>query len=311
MQATRAASGAPRLILGGVAFAVAVGASAQEVPPPEQVFAYAAEVSAILIPVTVRDEKGRLVATLEKKDFRLHVDGIEFPIRSFWREAGLPLSMALVVDTSGSMGGRRLSRAREAIGEMLRQRGSEDEVCLITFGAGEVKRRMKFGTDPALLPRVLESLRGFGTTALYDVLVASPQAMEGAKHVRRVVIFFTDGVDTASEMSPDDALRVLEGLGDPLYVFGIEPPPASEGPADSYEALLKRFAESSGGRFVRVDNVAKLPEFARNLKRELTMRYILGIEPSGIGTEKWRKLEVRTRDGYEVQTRQGYKGTLP
>ena len=311
MRIRRTLSGAPRSILGGVALAAALGAWAQEPPPPEQVFAYTAEVSAILIPVTIKDQKGRLVATLEKKDFRLYVDGIEFPIRSFWREGGLPLSTALVVDTSGSMGGRRLSRAREAIGEMLRQRGSEDEVCLVTFGAGEVKRRMKFGTDPGLLPRVLESLRGFGTTALYDVLVASPQVMEGAKHIRRVVIFFTDGVDTASQMSSDDALRVLEGLDDPLYVFGIEPPPASEGPANSYEDLLKRFAESSGGRYVRVDNLAKMPEFARELKRELTMRYILGVEPSGVGTEKWRKVEVRARDGYQVQTRQGYKGTLP
>ncbi len=135
--------------------------------------------------------------------------------------------------------------------------------------------------------------------------------MEGAKHIRRVVLFFTDGVDTASQMSADDALRVLESLNDPLYVFGIEPPPASEGPANSYEDLLKRFAESSGGRYVRVDNVSRLPEFSRDLKRELTMRYIIGLEASGIGTVKWRKLEVRARDGYQVQTRHGYRGTLP
>ncbi|MBI5280337.1 MAG: VWA domain-containing protein [Candidatus Solibacter usitatus] len=311
MPSTPWISGAPLALLGGAVLAVGLHARAQEVPAGEQAFRDTAEVSAVLVPVTVTDRKGRLVPGLDKNKFHLLVDGIEFPIRSFWRESGLPLSVAIVVDTSGSMGGRRLSRSREAIAELLRQRGGDDEVCLITFGAGEVKRRMRFGTDPALLPRVLESLRGFGTTALYDVLVASPQVMDGAKNIRRVVLFFTDGVDTASGMSSEDALRVLEALNDPIYVFGIEPPPASEGPADTYEELLKRFAASSGGRYLRVDNAAKLPEFSRALRRELTMRYIIGLEASGVGSAKWRKVEVRVDGDFQVQARHGYRGTLP
>lgn len=302
---------APRALLGGALLAASVQAAGQDVPPPEQAFRDTAEVSAILVPVTVTDHKGRLVSTLEKEKFHLRVDGISFPIRSFWREGGLSLSVALVVDSSGSMGGRRLSRAREAIAELLRQRKPDDEVCLITFGAGEVKRRVKFGADPAVLPRVLESVRGFGTTALYDVLAASPQVMDGAKNIRRVILLYTDGVDTGSQMSADEALRVIEGLNDPMYVFGIEPPPATEGPANSYEDLLQRVAATSGGRYLRVDNVAKLPEFTRDLRRELTMRYILGFEPSGIGTAKWRTIEVRVDGDYGVQTRHGYRGTLP
>jgi len=280
-------------------------------PQADQSFRDTAEVSSILVPVTVQDRKGRQIATLEKDRFHLLVDGIEFPIRSFWREGGLPLSVALVVDTSGSMGGRRLSRAREAIAELLRQRGPDDEVCLITFGAGEVKRRMKFGIDPAQLPRMLESLKGFGTTALYDVLTAAPQIMEGARNIRRVILLFTDGVDTASELTAQDALTVLEELNDALYVFGIEPPPDSDNLANSYEELLRRFAVSSGGRYLRVDNAAKLSEFSRELRRELTMRYIIAIQPSGVGTARWRAIEVRVDGNFQTQTRRGYKGTLP
>ena len=207
--------------------------------------------SSILVPVTVRDGKGRLVSTLEQDRFHLFVDDIEFPIRSFWREGGLPISYTFVVDTSGSMNGRRLAKTREAIMEFVRQLRPDDEVCLITFGAGEVKRRLAFGTDPGLLGRILESLRGYGTTALYDMLTATPQAMEGAHNIRRVVLLFTDGVDTASEFTPADAVKVLEGLADPLYVLGIEPPPAEEGSPDSYEELLERFAAASGGRYMR------------------------------------------------------------
>ncbi len=284
---------------------------AAEQPPEKDVFRATAEVSSILVPVTVKDGKGRLVSTLERDRFHLYVDDIEFPIRSFWREGGLPISYSFIVDVSGSMNGRRLAKTREAILEFLKQLRADDEVCLITFGAGEVKRRLAFGTDPALLPRVLESLRGYGTTALYDVLTAAGQALEGAHNIRRVALLFTDGVDTASTMTPEDAVKILEGLADPLYVLGIEPPPAEEGPPESYEELLARFAAASGARYLRVDTAAKLPLFARGLRQELTMRYIITFDPSGIGTPKWRKLEVRVEGGYAVLARQGYRGTLP
>lgn len=302
--------GAPALLLGGVVLSGPGWASGQEGLPPGQAFTANVEVGAILVPVTVKDSKGRLIADLEKKKFRLYVDGMETPVRSFWREGGLPLSLTIVLDTSGSMGGRRLSKAREAIAEFLRQRGPKDEVCLITFGAQEVKRRLKFGTDPGLLPRVLDSLRGFGTTALYDVLTAAPQFMDGAGNVRRAVLLFTDGVDTASQFTPENAIRVLEGVNDPLYAFGIEPPPV-EGEGDTYGALLERFSTASGGRYLRVGNLSTLPQMARDLRRELTLRYIIALTPSGVGSEKWRRIEVRVDGNYTVLTRHGYRGTLP
>lgn len=285
--------------------------SAGEQPSSPRTFQATASVSSVLVPVTVRDSKGRLVPTLGQEKFRFFVDDIEFPIRSFWREGGLPISYAFILDTSGSMGRRRLGKASEAILEMARQLRSQDEVCLITFGAAEVKRRIAFGSDHARLGPLLDSLKGFGTTALFDVLTVTPQAMDGAKNVRRAIVLFTDGVDTASDMKPEDALKVLEGLADPLYVLGIEPPPAEEGPEDSYEQLLIRFANASGGRYLRVDSAARLPEFAAQLRRELSMRYIIDFQPSGVGAVKWRRIDVRVEGDFEVTARQGYSGTLP
>jgi Ca-activated chloride channel family protein len=275
------------------------------------VFEASASVSSVLVPVTVRDSRGRLVPTLDQKKFHLTVDGIEFPIKSFWREGGLPISYTFILDTSGSMGRRRLGQAREAILEMVKQLRKQDEVCLITFGAAEVKRRMAFPGDPAELGSLLDTLKGYGTTALYDVLTIAPQAMYGARNVRRAVVLFTDGVDTASDMKPDDAAKVLEGLSDPLYVLGIEPPPSEEGPEDSYEQLLERFATISGGRYLRVDSASRLPEFAAELRHELSMRYIIDFQPSGLGTSKWRQIGVRVDGRFVVTARQGYTGTLP
>jgi len=295
----------------GLLVVLAAPGVCEDPPEKKDAFSASAEVSSILVPVTVRDSKGRLVSTLEQTRFHLYVDDMEFAIKSFWREGGLPISYTFIVDTSGSMNGRRLAKSREAIMEFVRQLRPDDEVCLITFGAGEVKRRLAFGTDPGVVGRILESLRGYGTTALYDILTAAPQAMEGAHNLRRVVLLFTDGVDTASAVTPDDAMRILENLSDPLYALGIEPPPAEEGPPDSYEELLARFATASGGRYLRVDNAAKLPEFARSLRQELTMRYIITFEPSGIGMVKWRRIDVRVDGDFRVAARQGYRGTLP
>jgi Ca-activated chloride channel homolog len=274
-------------------------------------FKATSEVSSILVPVTVRDRHGRIVATLEKEKFHLLVDGISFPIRSFWREGGLPLSFTFLLDTSGSMGRRRLGKAQEAILELVKNLREHDEICLITFGAGEVKRRLVFGATVEQLRRALEGVKAYGTTALYDMLTITPEAMEGATNVRRAVFLFTDGVDTASEMTPQDAISVLSGLQDPLYVLGIEPPPGDEGPADSYEKLLTQFAAASGGRYLRVDTAAKLPLFAQELRKELTMRYILDFQPSGVGSSKWRKVEVKVDGKYLVSAREGYHGTLP
>jgi Ca-activated chloride channel family protein len=298
-------------VVGVAVLLAAASVSAQQPTPAAGAFVDRTEVSAVLIPVTVRDRKGRPVATLEQNRFHLFVDGIEFPIQSFWREGGLPLSLAFVLDTSGSMGTRRLGKAREVILAFASQLRQQDEVCLITFGGGEVKRRLPFGVDPSLLPRILEPLRGYGTTALYDVLTAAPEIMKGAHHIRRAILLFTDGVDTASKLSAADALRVMQDLSDPLYAFGIEPPPDLAGRRDTYDALLERFAAASGGRYVRVDDVSKLPALGQELRRELTMRYIIDVEPSGVGEAKPRSIQVRVDGNFQVQARRGYVGTLP
>lgn len=295
------------LCLWGLALACAGQVWAQEGQP----FREHAEVTTILVPVTVRDSKGRLVAHLEKDAFRFFVDGMEFPITSFWREGGLPIAYVFVVDTSGSMNGRRLNQVRAAIGEFLAGLKSGDQVSLITFGAGEVHRRLRLGADPAALPPLLDRLSGYGTTALYDVLSVAPRFFEGANALRRAALLFTDGVDTASQLTAEGALMVLEQLQDPLYVFGIEPPPGEAEGGVSYEQILARFAHATGGRYLRVDRLEAMRQMAGELRRELSQRYIIAFTPSGVGEVKWRKITVKVKGPYTVVTREGYRGTLP
>lgn len=303
--------GAGRRILVAAGLAVA-GMAFADAQPPSPSFRDQSEVPLVLVPVAVRDGRGRMVANLERERFRLYVDDMEFPIQSFWREGTLPVSYAFVLDVSGSMQGRRLSQAREVVLGFLRQLGPEDEVSLVTFGAGKVIRQLPFGADLSLVPELLDSLRGYGTTALYDVLGASPQVMEGARHLRRAIFLFTDGVDTASQLDPSEAVEVLQSLEDPLFVFGLEPPPVDDDEDEvSYETLLRQFAAASGGRYLAVPDAGRLPRLANDLRRELTMRYIIAFQPSGIGTARWRTIRVVVTGPFQVSNRQGYRGTLP
>lgn len=269
------------------------------------------EVDAVIAPVTVHTGSGRVVANVAPEKFHLYVAGAEVMIRQVEREQGLPLSLGFVVDTSGSMGGRKYQSCRELVMAFLEQRRQDDEVALWTFGDNRVLERFPFGMGWYLLPRILESIEPWSTTALYDMVQRTPEVMERATHPRRAVILLTDGVDNASAIGADEATAIAEGLDTPLYVLGVEPPPrppGEEGPP--FEDVLRVIADSSGGYYQRIPSTEDMPEVVRALLEELSSRFIVTFTTSGHGARKWRTLEVKV-DGYQATTRKGYVGTLP
>jgi len=269
------------------------------------------QVDAVVLPVSVLDEHGRAVTGLKADRFHLWIDGFEVPIRDLSAESDLPFSLAFILDTSGSMGGRKMKACRNLIRAFLDRRRQEDELALWTFSDDRVLERFPFGMSWYLLPRVLESLRPWSTTALYDVIRRVPDIVGEARHPRKAAILLTDGVDNASAMSAEDAREMAEKLRTPIYVLGVEPPTVPEnrdGP--SYEDILRLIAESSGGSYRRIPRLEQMPEITRQLTTELSSRYILSFETSGIGERRWRPLKIRV-DGYHAITRKGYVGTLP
>jgi Ca-activated chloride channel family protein len=162
-----------------------------------------------------------------------------------------------------------------------------------------------------LLPRVLETLKPWSTTALYDVVLRIPEMLEKAQHHRRAAILLTDGVDNASEITADEATEVAQRLDTPVYVLGVEPPTVADGTdGPSYEEVLTVIANASGGHYRRIPQAEQMPEVVDDMLHELSSRYILTFTTSGVGQRKWRSIEV-TVDGYEAVTRSGYMGTLP
>ncbi len=268
-------------------------------------------VEAVIVPVTVRTASGRLVDSVAADRFHLFVDGMEIPVTDLHRESDLPLSLGFILDTSGSMAGHKTAACQQLILAFLDARRGEDELALWTFGNGRVLERFPFGTGWYLLPRVLESVKPWGTTALYDMLGRVPEVMARARHPRRAVILFTDGVDNASRLTPADATELVKRLRTPIYVLGVEPPPRAAAPGGpTYEEILRLIADGSGGRYQRIPSTERMPEVVEEFLRELSSRFIISFTTSGVGRRKWRSIVVKV-DGYQATTRKGYMGTLP
>jgi Ca-activated chloride channel family protein len=268
------------------------------------------DVNAVVAPVTVRDSSGRIVTNVTRNRFHLYVDGMEVRIHDFALESDLPISLGFVLDTSGSMAGRKATACQSFISAFLGERRQDDELALWTFGDDRVVERFPFGMGWYLLPRVLETIRPWSTTALYDMIHRIPEVMERARHPRRAAILLTDGVDNASRMTAAEATAIAEGLDEPIYVLGVEPPPTSAAGSTSYEDVLKLIAVASGGRYQRIPEIGQMPTVARALLEELSSRFIITFATSGVGLEKYRTLEVKV-DGFRATTRKGYTGTLP
>lgn len=268
------------------------------------------DVDAVIVPVTVRDGKGRVVKGVAKDKFHLFVDGYAVPIRDLHLENDLPISLGFIFDTSGSMAGRKLAGSRDLVMAFLRERRPDDQLALWTFGNDQVLERFPFGMGWYLLPRMLETIKPWSTTALYDMVRRVPEVMEKADHHRRAAILLTDGVDNASQISAAEATEIAQSLETPIYVLGVEPPPEPGGQGPSYEDILTLIADGSGGLYRRIPRAEEMPEVARTLLEELSSRYILTFTTSGVGHRKWRPLEVRV-DGHQAVTRTGYVGTLP
>lgn len=269
------------------------------------------DVFAIVVPVTVRNRSGKIVTNVSPKKFHLKVDGLKVPIKDLDLESDLPISLGFILDTSGSMAGRKMKGSQELILAFLEHRRQEDQIALWTFGDDRVMERFPFGMGWYLLPRVLETVKPWSTTAIYDMVFRVPETLEKARHHRRAAILLTDGVDNASQISVDDTVAVVQKLETPIYVLGVEPPTlAKSGDGQSYEEILTMIADSSGGHYRRIPKAEEMPEVVEELLTELSSRYILTFVTSGIGQRKWRTIEVEV-EGYQVTTRSGYTGTLP
>lgn len=297
----------------GILSALAViTTTAQEIQTqPAQTFRSALDV--VTIQASVRDRRGRTVGGLTTTDFEVRDNGQLRPILSLRSDRESPLSLAILVDMSGSMRvGPKIAMARQAYDSVLSQlhRG-QDEVALFTFDAS-LHARIGFTRDLDVLKGALAEFEPFGATSLYDATATAARQLADRSGTHKAIIVLTDGIDTSSAMSAREVSGLASSIDVPVFVVATVPSidqramlEASERGTSSDAADLRDLADWTGGQLVFASNFVETVTSASSLIAELRQQYVLAIEAAN-GRE-WRRLDVRVRrPSTTVKARSGY-----
>src|SRR5579884_3514262 len=154
------------------------------------------DVRLVNVVATVTDTHGRYVSNLSAGDFTLEEDGEPQEISHFSQDHDVPVSVGVLLDTSGSMD-RKIRTAVDAVDRFIRRIQPDDEIFLITF-SGQTLLRQDFTNDRDQLSQALRHINATGGTALYDALNEGLAKLRSARHSKRALLVITDGQDTAS-----------------------------------------------------------------------------------------------------------------
>jgi Ca-activated chloride channel homolog len=264
--------------------------------------AYMEELNVHLIelPATVT-VKGKPLNTLTEKAFQIFDEGKPVSIAKFEYVKNLPLSIGMAMDTSGSMQ-QRMDEAQKAGAQFFQnvlRKG--DKAFLVAFDT-EPAVVQKWSTKLADMQAGLAKLRAEESTALYDAIVYSLYNFLGVKGQKALVVI-SDGKDTASKFTFDQALDYARRSAVPIYAIGI----GIKANDHDVRFRLNRFTAETGGGSYYIENAKELERVYDDIQNELRSQYVLGfypapdIKPGG----KWRELEVKVAEG-KVKTIRGY-----
>jgi VWFA-related protein len=248
----------------------------------------------VQIPVTVTDPLNRFVTGLEKEHFKVFEDKIEQTIAQFSSEDA-PLSIGLVFDTSGSMGGK-LQKSRQAAVQFFKTANPEDEFFLIEFN-DRPELVVPFTTDTEDIQSRLTFTQSKGKTALLDGVYMAMNTMKKARNPRKAVLIISDGGDNNSRYTESEIKNAVREADVQIYGIGIFEAMGSRGrtPEEmSGPGLLSEVAELTGGRSYNVENVNELADIAAKIGIELRNQYMLYYTPKNqVRDGKYRHVQVK------------------
>jgi len=253
---------------------------------------------------TAADKQKRFVSNIKREDVRLLEDGVPQQIFTFQSNVDLPLSLAILIDTSGSEE-RTLPEEKAAARSFLESvmRANKDEAAIVSF-TGEVTLEQGLTGNVARLRRAIDQVEfvapsGYvgggvvvggtppisgtqqtlaGGTAIWDAIWATSNELlnSTAQHTRRAIVLLTDGQDTVSQVHmrdainravKSDALIYAIGIGD-RYQYGVD------------EGALKKLTEATGGRAYFPHNQHDLEDAFAQIERDLREQYLIAYAPS-------------------------------
>jgi Ca-activated chloride channel homolog len=171
------------------------------------------------IQVTATDNTGRWIQDLRKDDLTLYEDGMQRPVLGLQRDTDTPVSLGIVVDTSGSMSWK-LQAAEAALQHFVGTLNPRDQVFLTAFSTRSFLLQ-DFTDNPAALNRAIGILHANGETALYDAVIQGLQKVEQGRWPKKALLVMTDGMDNSSSNSLNDAIEAARRGGVLIYTVGL------------------------------------------------------------------------------------------
>jgi VWFA-related protein len=294
------------------------------------------DVRLVNVVATVTDNHGRYIPNLTADDFILEEDGAVQEISHFSQDQNVPVSVGILLDTSGSMD-RKIRTAVESVDRFIRRIDEDDDIFLMTF-SGQTALRQDFTNDREKLSQALRHITPTGGTALYDALGEGLSRLRTARHTKRALLVITDGQDTASVTKLDHVLKSIRASEVLVYPIGISPltyamngnpgtidvaisaflrpkTTSSQSHRDEVDLnVIRALSESSGGRaFVLAESITgrgvEVDKVLGTIAEELRSQYTLGFYPAKPDDGRYHQISVRVRTGDTVRARRGYTAT--
>jgi len=257
---------------------------------------------------TVTDRKGKLVTDLDKQNLKLLEDNRLQTITNFARETDLPLTIAVLIDTSTSIRDRFKFEQQAAIDFLYRTlRPRKDKALLITFDSA-IELVQDFTDNAEALAKAIRQVRPGGGTKMFDGIYLACQEKLKGEPGRKIMILISDGDDNLSletlagtlEMAQKSDVSIFAISTNSSGFFGITAPKADK--------LLKRLAEDTGGRAFFPFKAEDLSESFQDISTELRSQYSLAYRSSNPTRDgSFRAIKIETdRKNLRVKARKGY-----
>ena len=288
---------------------------------------------------SVRDKHNGLVSTLTKQDCTILEDKVPQTIKNWAAETDQPLTLGILLDTSGSQ--QNVLPLEQETGSAFLKRvlRSQDEAFLVSFDV-DVDLLQDFTNSASQLSRAMNKAEintaggngaggvpGIGQgpvpvhgtpkgTLLYDAVVLASNEKMRTENERKAMILLTDGGDQGSHYKLADAVAAAQKANAIIYVLLIADRGFYGGMSFGYNgpAEMKRLAEQTGGRMIDVGNNGPKMEAAfKQIEDELRTQYVASYTPTNTKLDgSYRKLDIECNgDGLKVQSRKGYYAVAP
>jgi Ca-activated chloride channel family protein len=277
----------------------------------EPVATFRSGVDLVSVTAVVRDKKGKVVRSLQPKDFIVAEDGKARKIISIQSDANAPASVAFLVDSSGSMalGSARQSSKHICDWVLSTLDKQKDDAALLSFDTRLLTLR-EFTGSLEHVRTGLDEIGAWGATSIYDAIAGTSAMVADRARNRRAVIVLTDGADNWSSYTPEEVAWIASTIDVPVYVFavgdGVNADAAAANPKATYSPLAD-LARATGGDFFVANNPQLAITGITRLVEELRYQYLIAFEPSS--AQGMRRIEIRTKKAHKVSSRKWYAGS--